>query len=159
MVTATFPDVDSARQAALHLEHSGLDGSLVSMRPVLGDVPASAAGGADRRLFERVAGRAVAGAVVVAVALAIVLLLVIDAVDPSSRAMWTVVAMVAALFVGASVGAFLNVLWGLPMGHDLAEAMTVEATGPVEVTVASDDPAVEETARRVLDDGRATDVT
>jgi hypothetical protein len=163
-VGVTFASLEAARAAALRLEQHGVDGTLVALRPHRGEMQPTAVdapgegrtGDADLRLAHRFHQRALRGGAVAAAVLAAVVVVAVVVASPDRAAWWLIVGLIAAVFVGFTIGGFLAVESRLPTSNDTLDSIGSDDIGPTTVVVSAPDAATRDKAEELLLDARSS---
>ena len=162
-VEVTFGSLEAARAAALRLEQHGVDGTFVELRPHRGEMQPTAVdapgdgrtGDSDLRLAHRFHQRAIRGGAVAAVVLGAVVVVAVVVASPEEAAWWLIVGLIAAVFVGFTIGGFLALESRLPTSNDTLDSIGSEEIGPTTVVVTAPDPATRTKAEELLSDARS----
>jgi hypothetical protein len=162
-VGVSFGSLEAARAAALRLEQHGVDGAFVELRPLQGrmqptgvDAPGEGrTGEADLRAAQRFHQRALRGGAVAAASLATVVVVAVVVTSPERASWWLAVGLVAAVFVGFTIGGFLALESRLPTSTDTLDSIGSEDLGPTTVVVRAPDPAMRRKAEKILLDARS----
>jgi hypothetical protein len=161
-VGVTFSNLEAARTAALRLEQHGVDGAFVELRPHRGEMQPTAVdapgagrtGDADLRLAHRFQQRALRGGAVAVAVLALGVVVAVVITSPEQAAWWLIVGLIAAVFVGFTIGGFLALESRLPTSTDTLDSIGSEEIGPTTVVVTAPDAATRTRAEKILLDAR-----
>jgi hypothetical protein len=137
---AAYPNMERARRAIDALERAGVDGGQIALA---GDTAQEAATDTDTRVPDekvtrRVGKRAVVGALAGAVVGTVVGLLLGAALSGGGGALWA--AAMGGFLVGGTVGGILGGVSSLDMSEAWELTQHPARSGPVHVSVHSDDP-------------------